>query len=91
MFYDPNGVTKHQEMKCKLNLEHSKSILCFPCSNGECVGGDFDLSNMLAKAVAARRKVTLGESRCQGARKRPDCEAVPCRSLLRYKLTLAYD
>jgi hypothetical protein len=91
MFYDANGVTKHQEMKCKLNLEHSRSILFFPCSGGECVGGDFDLSEVLAQAITKRRKIALGEIRCQGARKRLDRESVPCHALLRYKLTLAYD
>ena len=91
MFYDANGITKHQEMKCKLNLEHSRSMLCYPCSGGECVGGDFDLSEELAKAVAGRRKVATGEMRCQGQRKRPNQELTPCQALLRYKLTLAYD
>ena len=90
-FYNPDGITRHGEMKCKLNLEHSRSILFVPCSGGECVGGDFDLSEVLAEAVAERRKVALGEIRCQGARKRPDRESVPCHALLRYKLTLAYD
>jgi hypothetical protein len=91
MFYDAGGITKHGEMKCKLNLEHAKSILCFPCSGGECVGGDFDLSEVLAKAVAGRRKVAIGEMRCQGQRKRGDRGNVPCQALLRYKLSLAYD
>ena len=45
----------------------------------------------LAKAVGARRKVTTGELRCQGTRKRGDRELVACGKLLRYKFNLNYD
>ena len=91
MYFDAEGVTKNGEMKCTLNVGHAKSVLCFACLGGECVGGDFDLSEALAKAVAGRRKLAVGEMRCQGQRKRGDHERVPCQALLRYKLTLDYD
>jgi hypothetical protein len=90
-YYDAAGVTKTGEMKCKLNVAYAKSVFCFPCPGGECVGGDFDLSEVLVEAVAARRKVAVGEMRCQGKRKRGDRDRVPCQALLRYKLTLDYD
>ena len=89
--YDTEGVTKTGEMKCKLNVGHAKSVLWYACPGGECVGGDFDLSEALAAAVASRRKIVTGEMRCQGKRKRGDRERVPCQALLRYKLTLDYD
>ncbi len=57
----------------------------------ECVGGDFDLSQALAQAVADRRKEVAGELRCQGTRKRGDREREPCETLLRYRLGLSYD
>ena len=78
-------------MKCRLNVERSRSVLWFACRGGECVGGDFDLSEALAQAVAGRRKVVSGELRCQGTRKRGEGERVPCQALLRYKLNLNYD
>jgi hypothetical protein len=90
-YYDSEGITKNGEMKFKLNVKHAKSVLWFACPGGECVGGDFDLSEALAKAVSARRKVAMGEMRCLGERKRGDREKVPCQALLRYKLTLAYE
>ena len=90
-YYDAPGTTKNGEMKCKLNLKHARSTLWYACPGGECVGGDFDLSEVLAKAVAGRRKVVTGELRCMGSRKRADREQVPCRTLLRYKLNLDYD
>jgi hypothetical protein len=78
-------------MKCKLNLEHAKSALWFGCPGVECLGGDFDLTEALAKAVAEQRKVASGELRCRGTRKRGDCEPVACGTLLRYKFNLNYD
>jgi hypothetical protein len=90
-FFDVGGNTKQGQMKCKLYVDHARSALWFACRDGECVGGDFDLSEAVAKAVAGRRKVLTGELQCQGTRKRADREVVPCQTLLRYKLNLNYD
>ena len=90
-YYDSTGTTKNGEMKCKLNVEHARSLLWFACPGGECLGGDFDLSEALAGAVAKRQKAFAGEMRCQGTRKRGDREQVPCQTMLRYKLNLSYD
>ncbi len=90
-FFDSTGSTKHGEVKCKLNVEHAKSALWFACPGVECLCGDFDLSEALAKAVGERRKVATGELRCQGRRKRGKREPVPCGTLLRYKFNLNYD
>src|SRR5262249_40406364 len=81
---DDTGTTKNGELKCKLNVEHARSVLWFACPGAECIAGDFDLSEALANAVAGRRKVATGELRCQGTRKRGDREVVACRTLLRY-------
>jgi len=90
-FFDAGGSTRQGQMKCKLNVAQSRSAVWFGCRGGECVGGDFDLSEAVAKAVAERRRVMTGELRCQGTRKRADHEVVPCQTLLRYKLNLNYD
>lgn len=90
-YFDASGTTKNGELKCKLNVEHARSVLWFACPGVECIAGDFDLSDALANAVAGRRKVVTGELRCQGTRKRGDRELVACRTLLRYRLSLAYD
>lgn len=90
-YFKAAGTTKNGEMKCKLNVEHARSALWFACPGVECMGGDFDLSEALAKAVAGRRKVVTGELRCPGTRKRGDRERVACETLLRYKLNLNYD
>ena len=90
-FFDAAGSTKQGEMKCKLNVEHAKSALWFGCPGVECTGGDFDLSEALAKAVAGRRKVATGEVRCAGTRKHGDREQVACGTVLRYRFNLTYD
>ena len=90
-FFDAAGNTKQGEMKCNVNVDHAKAALWFGCPAGECASGDFDLSEALAKAVAARRKIAQGELRCQGTRKRGDREPVACGTLLRYKLNLIQD
>ena len=90
-FFDAEGTTRHREMKCKLNVEHARSMVWFACPGVECTCGDFDLSQAVAKALAGRRKAASGELRCQGTRKRGDREAVACGTLLRYKFNLNYD
>jgi len=89
-YYNPEGVTKNSQVKYTVNLEHAKSVFRFGCHNHECVRGDFDLSEVLAEAVAARRTTVSGEVRCQGWRNRAGIDTVPCHNLLRYKLTLKY-
>jgi len=90
-YFDSTGLTRNGGMKYKLNLEHAKSLFCFNCPNAECVGGDFDLTEGLAQAVASKRKVVSGELRCQGVRHNKERkEKSPCQNLLRYKLSLGF-
>ena len=88
--YDPEGLSKSSEVKYTVNLEHAKSVFCFACHNHECVAGDFDLSRVLAEAVADREDSVSGELRCEGWRSKSTIGTHPCRNLLRYKLTLRY-
>lgn len=89
-YFDPRGITKSGEMRYKVNVRHAKSVFCFVCQSSECVGGDFDLTRIVAQAVAKRRKSVEGEVKCQGWRTKPKEEKAPCHNLLRYKLKLAY-
>jgi hypothetical protein len=90
-YYDSSGITRNGGMKYKANLEHAKSVFCFNCVSGECVGGDYDLSEELSRAIAAKRKVVSGEIRCQGIRHYKERkERVPCQNILRYKFSLGY-
>jgi len=89
-YYDQEGVTRNSQIKYTVNLEHAKSVFRFGCHNHECVRGDFDLSAVLAAAVSTRRTTATGEMRCAGWRSRATIDTVPCRNILRYKLTLGY-
>jgi|SRR5438105_4249787 len=89
-YYDANDLTRNSELKYTVNVQHAKSMFCFVCPNGECVGGDFDLSEELGKAVTERRKLAVGEKRCQGWHRKAKLERSPCHILLRYKLSIRY-
>ncbi len=41
-YFDSTGTTRNGGMKYKVNLTHGKSVFCFNCVNGDCVGGDFE-------------------------------------------------
>jgi len=90
-YYDGSGTSQTGAMKCTLNVKQARSAFWIACPVTGCTGGDFDLSEALAEAVAGRRKVVTGEARCQGKRERGDGERVSCETLLRYKLNLNYD
>src|SRR5690349_16033678 len=89
-FYDPQGAFCSSQVKYTVNLANAKSVFCFSCQNHECVRGDFDLSEVLAKAIAARETSVSNEIHCQGWRNRAMIDSVPCNNLLRYKFTLKY-
>jgi hypothetical protein len=89
-YYTADGTTRSSQIKYLVNLAHAKSVFRFDCLNKECVRGDFDLSEVLTEAVAARRTSAIGEMRCQGWRNKDEIRKVYCRNLLRYKLRLGY-
>lgn len=89
-YFDQEGVTRNSQIKYTVNLENERSVFRFGCHNHECVRGDFDLSDVLAEAVASHKKSVSGETCCQGWRSRATIDTVPCRNILRYKLTLEY-
>ncbi len=89
-YYDEGGTHKTTEIKYTVNLANAKSAFSFTCPNNECVGGDFDLSEQLAKAVAAHLTTSTGEMRCEGWQSKTTIETVRCHSLLRYRLNLEF-
>jgi hypothetical protein len=87
--YDPEG-RRHSQIKYTVNLTHAKSVFRVACHNHECVRGDFDLSEVLAEAVAARRTEVSSELCCQGWRSKTAIETLHCHNILRYTMTLGY-
>ncbi len=88
--FAPRGVLQTRAIKYTFNIAQAKSFLRFDCQNPECIRGDFDLSEELVKAVAARQKIASGEAVCQGWRTKATIGSIRCESILRYKLSLAY-
>jgi hypothetical protein len=89
-YHPPGGVGQSAQIKYAVNLDHAKAVFRFDCLNKECVGGGFDLSDLLAGAVAERRKALNGEMHCQGWRDKDSVNTNQCRNILRYKLNLAH-
>lgn len=89
-FHEGESAIKTSQLKYMVNLNNAKSVFRFSCPNQECIRGDFDLTQELAKAVAKRRKLVTGEMLCEGWRSKTTVDTVHCHNILRYKLTLAY-
>ncbi len=88
--FDPEGLLRGTHIRYVVNLAHAKSVFRFRCPNNECIGGDFDLTNALASAVAARRRTVRGELTCRGWRNKEGIDHIRCHHILRYKFRLGY-
>src|ERR1700723_1068721 len=53
--YTPEGVSRNRQIKYTVNPEHARSVFRLDCANLECIAGDYDLSEALARAVATRQ------------------------------------
>jgi hypothetical protein len=89
-YFSPEGLSRNSQIKYTVNPEHAKSVFRLDCPNNECVAGDFDLSEALAQAVAAREAVVTGEMCCQGWLSKTTIDRLHCHNILRYKLSLEY-
>lgn len=89
-YSDSGKATVNSRIKYKMNVEVSKSVFRFSCPNSECIRGDFDLSDELADAISERRTSVAGEKSCPGWLSKTTIDTIHCRTILRYKLTLAY-
>jgi len=89
-YFSPEGLSRNSQIKYTVNPGHAKSVFRLDCPNNECVAGDFDLSEALARAVAAREATVNGEMCCQGWLSKTTIDRVHCHNILRYKLTLEY-
>jgi hypothetical protein len=89
-YFSPQGVSQNRQLKCTANPDHARSVFRCDCVNDECVGGDFDLSEALARAVAARQATASGEMCCQGWLSKTTIDQIHCHHILRYKFILGY-
>lgn len=89
-YYNSAGVTKNSQIKYSPNLVNARSIFRIDCPNAGCIGGDFDLTEEIVKAVAEHRTSVTAEMSCQGWQSKTTIDTVHCHNILRYKLSLAY-
>ena len=89
-YYNSAGVAKNSQIKYLPNLDNAKSVFRIDCPNNGCIGGDFDLTRELAKAVAEHRTTVTSEMSCQGWQSKTTIDTVHCHNILRYTLSLAY-
>jgi hypothetical protein len=89
-YFTSDGVSQNRQIKYTVNPAHAKSVFRLDCINEECIRGDFDLSEALAQAVAARQATADGEMRCPGWLSKTTIDETHCRQILRYKFSLEY-
>lgn len=89
-YFAPDGTTPYRKLSHDVNLNHAKTIFRLDCCNDECVQGDHELTDALAKAIAKRSKELTGELRCQGWQNKASIKKTKCNHVLRYQLKLGY-
>jgi hypothetical protein len=89
-YFDEEGHAKSGTIRYTVNLANGKSLFRIDCPSNECVAGDFDLTDDLANAIAARLTAASGELTCPGWRNKATIGNVHCRNVLRYKFTIGY-
>ena len=89
-YFRPGSFTHNSRIKYSVNLAFAKSRFRLNCPNENCVGGDFDLSAALSKAVAGRKTTLSGEIHCEGWSNQGAIGQEHCNHVLRYKLSAEY-
>ncbi len=87
----PGAHAPRSQIKYTVNLAFAKSVFSFACPRNECVGGSFDLSGDLARAIAEHRDNANGEMPCSGWQSKNTIDTVPCGHVLRFRISLGYE
>lgn len=91
LYVTGEGLCGNHQIKYTVNLDRAKSVFRLDCPNDECVGGDFDLSEVLARAVTARQTMVTSKICCQGWLSKTVIDNLHCDRVLRYTLSLEYE
>jgi len=89
-YFDEMRMSHAGQLRYRANVEHAKVILEFSCPSTTCLGGGFDLSEVLLNAVTSTRKSAQGQLRCAGMRNVASNGQSNCQHMLNYKLSLGY-
>ena len=88
--FGSEGETRNSQIKFTPNLDTAKAVFRITCPNQGCIGGDFDLTKPLARAVTEHRTTVKAEMCCQGWMSKTTINAEHCHNILRYTLNLTY-
>ena len=89
-YLSPEGVSRNRQIKYTVNIEKARSVFRIECLNHDCVGGDYDLTELLAQAVDQRQTRATGEMCCQGWQDKDSIDKVHCHHKLAFTLALEY-
>jgi len=89
-YFAPDGLVQYRQMTHTVNLDHAKVVYRMNCCSDECVQGDHEITEELAKAVAKRSTTVSGELCCDGWQNKDLIRKAKCNHVLRYKLKLGY-
>jgi hypothetical protein len=89
-YFAPEGQTQYRQLSYDVNLTHAKSVFRLDCCNDECIQGDYELTEELAKAIAKRSKKVVGELACDGWQNKASIKKTNCKHVLRYQMKLGY-
>lgn len=89
-YHDLDRPGRSSQIKYTVNMDNARSVFRIGCQNPECIRGDFDLSDILAKAVRGKKTSVNDEMVCQGWRNLAGIDTVSCGRVLRYKLSLGF-
>jgi hypothetical protein len=88
--FDSDAPGNSHPLKFEVNVQNAKSVLRFQCPNSDCIRGDFDLTDELAKAVKRHSNTVTGEMPCRGWFSKNTIGTVRCHNVLHYALRLGY-
>jgi len=89
-YLNPDGSTRNREIRFSVNIAGASSVFRIDCLNPDCVGGDYDLSDVLKQAVAVRQPVVTGELCCEGWQNRFTIDHERCHQRIAFTIALDY-
>jgi hypothetical protein len=89
-YFNPAGLSKNAQVKFMPNLANARAVFRLDCPNNGCIGGDFDLTDALAEAIAHHRTTVSAEACCEGWQSKTTIDKVRCGNILRYTMKLDY-
>ncbi|MBI1176893.1 hypothetical protein GC207_05585 [bacterium] len=86
----PDGSPRNRNVKHTVNVERAPSEFHLTCLNHECIEGDYDLTELLNRAVTNRDKQVTATMCCQGWQDRLSIDRRRCGQQIALTMNLDY-